>query len=493
MVDIPGYRLVGAVRKTGYNLLLQALREADEQPVILKTPLEPSVGPREREQYRRELAILRRLEDVRGVPRPYACEWSQGRPVLVLEQVRGEPLSESVGKPYEVSRFLTLAISLASTLSDIHRHGIIHKDLKPSNIIAEPSGTARIIDFGLASLQRREHLEAVPIHLIEGTLAYMSPEQTGRMNRTLDYRTDFYSLGVTFYELLTGVRPCQAHDTLEWFHAHMAQSPRPPRELVPGLPPALSALVMKLLAKVAEERYQSADGLKADLERCQEDMRRGAVEPFTLGQKDHPSQFQPPQALYGREAHVHTLLEGFERVARSGKPELLLVRGYSGMGKSSLVNELHKPVVRRHGFFLSGKFDPLQRDVPYATLAQAIGGLVRQLLAGSEEELARWRERLMDVWEGHGQLLVDLVPLLERLVGRQPAVPPLTPAEVRHHFHRVLLRFLGVFASREHPLVVFLDDLQWADAASLRLLQHLLTHPEPPPVLWLGAYRDNEV
>jgi predicted ATPase/signal transduction histidine kinase/tRNA A-37 threonylcarbamoyl transferase component Bud32 len=493
MVDIPGYRLVGAVRKTGYNLLLQARREADDQPVILKTPLEPCVGPREREQYRREFAILRRLEDVRGVPRPYACEWSQGRPVLVLEQVRGEPLSETVGKPYEVSRFLALAISLASTLSDIHRHGIIHKDLKPSNIIAEPSGTARIIDFGLASLQRREHLEAVSLHLLEGTLAYMSPEQTGRMNRTLDYRTDFYSLGVTFYELLTGVRPFQAHDTLEWFHAHMAQSPRPPRELVPGLPPTLSELVMKLLAKVAEERYQSADGLKADLERCQEDLRRGAVEPFTLGQKDHPSQFQPPQALYGREAHVHTLLEGFERVARSGRPELLLVRGYSGMGKSSLVNELHKPVVRRHGFLLSGKFDPLQRDVPYATLAQAIGGLVRQLLAGSEEELARWRERLMEVWEGHGQLLVDLVPLLERVVGRQPAVPPLTPAEVRHHFHRVLLRFLGVFASREHPLVVFLDDLQWADAASLRLLQHLLTHPEPPPVLWLGAYRDNEV
>jgi predicted ATPase/signal transduction histidine kinase/tRNA A-37 threonylcarbamoyl transferase component Bud32 len=493
MVDIPGYRLVGAARKTGYNLLLQALREADGQPVILKTPLEPCVGPREHEQYRRELAILRRLEDVRGVPRPYACEWSQGRPVLVLEQVRGEPLSESVGKPYEVSHFLALAISLASTLAEIHRHGIIHKDLKPSNIIAEPSGTARIIDFGLASLQRREHLEAVPTHLIEGTLAYMSPEQTGRMNRTLDYRTDFYSLGVTFYELLTGVRPFQAQDTLEWFHAHMAQSPRPPRELVPGLPPTLSALVMKLLAKVAEERYQSADGLKADLERCQEDMRRGAVEPFTLGQKDHPSQFQPPQALYGREAHVHTLLEGFERVARSGQPELFLVRGYSGMGKSSLVNELHKPVVRRHGFFLSGKFDPLQRDVPYATLAQAIGGLVRQLLAGSEEELARWRERLMEVWEGHGQLLVDLVPLLERVVGRQPAVPPLTPAEARHHFHRVLLRFLGVFASREHPLVVFLDDLQWADAASLRLLQHLLTHPEPPPVLWLGAYRDNEV
>jgi predicted ATPase/signal transduction histidine kinase/tRNA A-37 threonylcarbamoyl transferase component Bud32 len=493
MVDIPGYRLVGTVRKTGYNLLLQALREADGQPVILKTPVEPCVGPREREQYHRELAILRRLEDVRGVPRPYACEWSQGRPVLVLEQVRGEPLSESAGKPYEVSRFLALAISLASTLSEIHRHGVIHKDIKPSNIIAEPSGTARIIDFGLASLRRREHLEAVPTHLVEGTLAYMSPEQTGRMNRTLDYRTDFYSLGVTFYELLTGVRPFQAQDMLEWFHAHMAQSPRPPHELVPGLPPTLSALVMKLLAKVAEERYQSADGLRADLERCQEDVRRGVVEPFALGQKDHPSQFQPPQALYGREAHVHTLLEGFERVARNGRPELLLVRGYSGVGKSSLVNELHKPVVRRHGFFLSGKFDPLQRDVPYATLAQAIGGLVRQLLAGSEEELARWRERLMEVWEGHGQLLVDLVPLLERVVGRQPAVPPLLPAEARHHFHRVFLRFLGVFASREHPLVVFLDDLQWADAASLRLLRHLLTHPEAPPVLWLGAYRDNEV
>jgi predicted ATPase/signal transduction histidine kinase/tRNA A-37 threonylcarbamoyl transferase component Bud32 len=493
MVDIPGYRLVGTLRKTGANLLLQALREADGQSVILKTPVEPSAGPGEREQYLRELALMQRLRDVRGVPRPHGCEWSQGRPVLVLEQVRGEPLSESVGQPYEVHRFLALAISLASTLADIHRHGVIHKDLKPSNIIAEPSGVARIIDFGLASLQRRERLEAVATPLIEGTLAYMSPEQTGRMNRTLDYRTDFYSLGVTFYELLTGVRPFQANDTLEWFHAHMAQRPRPPHELVPGLPPALSALVMKLLAKMAEERYQSAAGLKADLERCQEDLRRGVREPFTLGEKDQPSQFQPPQGLYGRDAHVHTLLEGFERVVQSGKPELLLVGGYSGMGKSSLVNELHKPVVGRHGFFLSGKFDALQRDVPYATLARALGGLVRQLLAGSEEELARWRERLLEALEGQGQLLVELIPLLERIVGGQPALPQLSPAEARHRFHRVFLRFLGVFASREHPVVVFLDDLQWADTASLQLLRHLLTHPQPPPVLWLGTYRDNEV
>ncbi|QRK10437.1 AAA family ATPase [Archangium violaceum] len=493
MLDIPGYRVLGTIRATGSNALFQAVREADGLPVIIKTPMLASPGRPESERYRREFSILQRLRDVRGVVRPYAYERLGERPLLLLERVQGHSLSESTGHPLELSRFLQLALSLASTLGEVHGRNVIHKDIKPSNIILEPSGDARLIDFGVATLQKVEHLDAAPTHLIEGTLAYMSPEQTGRMNRAVDYRTDFYSLGITFYELLTGRRPFQGKDALEWFHAHMAQKPRPPHELNPQVPPVLSALVLKLLAKVAEERYQSAEGLQADLERCRQALSQGVREEFTLGTQDTPNHFQLPQRLYGREEQVSTLLEGFERVASTGRPELVLVSGYSGIGKSSVVNELHKPVVQRRGFFLSGKFDQFQRDIPYTTLAQTLRGLVQQLLAGSDEELARWRQQVNQAWEGQGQLLVDLVPQLEVLVGPQPALQEVPPGEVQHRFYRVVRQFLSVFATPRHPLVVFLDDLQWADLASLQLLSHMLSQPEALPVLWIGAYRDNEV
>ncbi len=493
MLSIPGFTIQGSLRSKGPNSLFYAVRAADGLRGIIKTPMAASPSPRERERFRREFEVLQRLREVHGVPRAYSCELIQQRPVLLLEQVKGQPLSELVGQPFDVARFLAVASSLASTLAEIHRHNVIHKDLKPSNIILLPSGEACIIDFGTATLQRVEHVDAAPAHLVEGTLAYMSPEQTGRMNRTVDYRTDLYSLGVTFYELLTGILPFQGHDALEWFHAHMAQQPRPPHKLLSSIPPAVSSIVMRLLAKVAEERYQGAEGLRADLERCREGLSRGALEEFPLGTRDIPSRFQLPQRLYGRDTQAAALLQGFERVATRGRPELVLVSGYSGIGKSSVVQELHKPVVQRRGTLLSGKFDQFQRDIPYATLAQALQGLVQQLLASSDETLAHWRERLLEAFEGHGQVLVDVVPQLELLVGKQPAIPELPPAEAQSRFIRAFQRFLGVFATAEHPLAIFLDDLQWADLASLRLIQHLLTQEGMPPVLWLGAYRDNEL
>ncbi|HEY0092917.1 MAG TPA: AAA family ATPase, partial [Archangium sp.] len=370
---------------------------------------------------------------------------------------------------------------------------VIHKDIKPANLLRSEDGRVWLIDFGLATSRQLEHVEATSASLVEGTLAYMSPEQSGRMNRAVDYRTDFYSLGITFYELLTGRRPFQAKDALEWFHAHLAQNPKPPHELNPQVPPALSAVVMKLLAKVAEERYQSAEGLKADLERCHESSSRSTQEVFPLGTQDTPQRFQLPQRLYGREPQVTSLLEGFERVAHTGRPELFLIHGYSGIGKSSVVHELYKPVVQRRGFFLGGKFDQFQRDIPYTTLAQTLRTLLQQLLAGSEEEIAQWREQVNRAWEGQGQVLVDLVPQLEVLVGPQPALQELPASEAQLRFFRVVRQFVSVFYTKEHPAVVFLDDLQWADPSSLWLIQQMLSQPGGPPVLWLVAYRDNEV
>jgi predicted ATPase/signal transduction histidine kinase len=493
MLRIPGYSLRGAIKATGTNLLFHAVSEADGTPLILKTPVASALGLQAFERYRREYGILQRLRDVPGVTHVHACELLQERPVLVMEAIEGAALSELAGEPFDVPRALDVACSLATTLGELHRRGIVHKDLKPSNIIVTPTGEARLIDFGTASLQLVEHVETTPPSFVEGTLAYMSPEQTGRMNRAVDYRTDLYSLGITLYELLTGTRPFHGGDALEWFHAHMAQAPQPPRERVPGLPPALSAIVLKLLAKVAEERYQSAEGLKADLERCRVQWEQGLQEDFPLGLHDVPTRFQLPQRLYGRGAEATTLYQGFERVAESGRPELFLVRGYSGIGKSAVVHELQRPVLRQRGFFLSGKFDQFQRDIPHATIAQAIRGLTQQLLACSDEELARWGAHLNAAWEGHGQVLVDMVPQVALVAGKQPPAPELPPTESQHRFHRVLRKFLGVFATADHPLVLFLDDLQWADLASLQLIHHLLTHPETPPVMLIGAYRDNEV
>ncbi|MCY1074260.1 trifunctional serine/threonine-protein kinase/ATP-binding protein/sensor histidine kinase [Archangium lansingense] len=491
---LPGYTLQGPFQETGGNLLYRAVRDADGLPVIVKTPRAWHPGPRERARYQREYDFLRHLRGTPGVLTVHAHEVLQDRPVLLLEDVGGSALSERPGQPLEPSHFLTWALSLAATLAEVHRRGVIHKDIKPANILVSSSGAAWLIDFGIATLQRVEHVDAVLQHqLIEGTPAYMSPEQSGRMNRAVDYRTDFYSLGVSFYEVLTGRLPFRGQDVLEWFHAHLAQAPVPPHRVVSSIPPALSAVVMKLLAKVAEERYQSAEGLRADLERCQEALRDGTLEPFPLGSRDVPARFQLPQRLYGREAEVDSLLKAFERVALSGRTEWMLVRGYSGIGKSAVVRELHRPVLRQRGFFLSGKFDQLQHDVPYSTLARAIRELVQQLLAGSDEEVALWRQRLLEAWEGHGQVLVDLVPQLERVAGAQPSLPELPPVEARNRFNRVFQRFLGVFATPERPLVFFLDDLQWADFASLELLRYISTHPDTPPLLLIGAYRDNEV
>ncbi|WP_395855832.1 AAA family ATPase [Cystobacter fuscus] len=488
MFHCPGYTLLGLLQSTSSHLLYRALREVDRQAVILKTPRSDFPGARERAILQHEYTLLQRLRGTPGIIQVHACEMHQERPVLILAHEGGTPLSEHLGQPLDPERFLPIALGLCSTLAEVHRRGVIHKDLKPANILLSASGQPWLIDFGISTLQRMEHVEASPAPLVQGTPAYMSPEQTGRMNRTLDYRTDLYSLGVTFYQMLTGRLPFEGRDLLEWFHAHLAQTPPPPHQVVPGVPPLLSALVMKLLSKRAEERYQAAEGLRFDLERLQ----RGE-EDFPLGERDVPARFLLPQRLYGRQTEVETLLEAFERVAREGRLEWVSVRGYSGIGKSAVVHELHKPVLRRRGFFLHGKFDQFQRDVPYTPLVQALRGLLQHLLAGSDEELATWRHRLSQALEGQGQVLLSLVPQWELVLGKQPAVAELPPEAAPNRVHRLFQRLLSVFATSERPLVLFLDDLQWADLASLELLRYLASHPDTPPLLLVGAYRDNEV
>ncbi len=439
--------------------------------------------------------------------RPLALTRHEGRTALVFEDSGGEPLDQLLGpggnasagdaggEPMELGRFLRLAINLVSGLGKLHRRGLLHKDIKPANIFVH-SATNKVwfTRFGIASRLMRERQPAEPPELIAGTLAYMAPEQTGRMNRSIDSRSDLYALGVTFYEMLTGALPFQASDPMGWVHCHVARQPIPINERRKGLPEPILALILKLLAKTAEERYQTAAGLETDLRRCFAEWEAVAwIEAFSLGEHDVPDRLLIPEKLYGRSSECKTLLDAFERVVTSGKSELVLVSGYSGIGKSSIVQELHKVIVLPRGIFISAKFDQQKGDIPYAIFAEAFQALVRQILSKSERDVALWRNAIQEAINPNGRLIVNLVPELELIIGGQPPVPELAPLETQNRFESTLRRFLEVFARKEHPLALFLDDLQWLDPASLKLLRQFTTDPDLRYLLLIGAYRDNEV
>ncbi|WP_392890220.1 AAA family ATPase [Pseudomonas migulae] len=415
-----------------------------------------------------------------------------GQTQLVLEDPGGVPLTQLLITPMGTDTFLRLAISIAMVLGKLHQRALLHKDIKPSHILVNcTDGRARLTGFGLASRLPRERQAP---ETIAGTLAYMAPEQTGRMNRSIDSRSDLYSFGVTLYEMLTGSLPFKASDPIEWVHCHIAKKPQPPSERVETVPETLSDIVMKLLAKTAEERYQTAAGVEHDLRRCLADwQQRQYISAFALGEHGASDRLLIPEKLYGREREVETLVAAFSRIVESSAPELVLVTGYSGIGKSSVVNELHKVLVPPRGLFASGKFDQYRRDIPYSTLVQAFQSLVRTLLGKNDAELADWRDDLQTALGENARLMSDLIPELKLIIGEPPPVPALDPQQAQHRFLLVFRRFIGVFARESHPLALFLDDLQWLDAATLDLLEDLLTSSDVRHLMLVGAYRSNEV
>ncbi len=581
MRNLKDYPIITQIYESSNSRVYQAIHTSENQPVIIKVLKEDYPTPSELTRYKQEYEITHSLS-IDGVIQAYDLQQYHNTLAMILEDFGGKSLNLIMNeRRITLSEFLELAIKITNILGEIHAANVIHKDINPANIVWNvKTEQLKLIDFGISTRFTRENPTINNPNLLEGTLAYMSPEQTGRMNRALDYTTDFYSLGATFYQILTNTLPFETEDALELVHCHIAKQPIPPYKLDPNIPKAVSHLVMKLLAKTAEERYQSAVGIKADLEECLRQFQSsGEIADFTLAQQDFCDRFRIPQKLYGREQEIETLLATFERIvsnpvedlefgnkkaegrgqkaegrgqraegrgqkaegrgqkaegrgqkaegrgqraeskkegckvegndncltgddinstnAAAGKArnqaEMMLVAGYSGIGKSALVQELYKPITAQRGYFISGKFDQFQRNIPYSAIASAFKSLIQQLLAENEAQLSQWREKLLAALGSNAQVIIDVIPEIEQIVGSQPPVQQLEPTEAQNRFNLVFQKFVQVFCQRTHPLVIFLDDLQWADSASLKSIELMLSDYQIQYLLLIGAYRDNEV
>ena len=491
LVTIPGYQVKEQLYNGSKTLVYRGYRETDSLRVVIKLLKNPYPSFSELVQFRNQYTVAKNLNSPLII-QTYSLEPYQNGYVLVMEDFGGISLKESgIGSSLQnLTEFLQIAIALCNILDILYRDRIIHKDIKPANILINPeTKQVKLIDFSIASLLPRETQTLISPNVLEGTLAYISPEQTGRMNRGIDYRTDFYSLGVTFYELLTGKLPFESKDMMELVHCHIAKLPAPLEPF--KIPKSISDIVMKLMAKNAEERYQSALGLKYDLENCLTQLQStGKIESFSIAQRDVCDRFIIPDQLYGRETEVEILLQAFERVSL-GATEMMLVAGFSGIGKTVVVNEVHKPIVRQRGYFIKGKFDQFQKNIPFSAFVQAFRNLMGQLLTLSDAEIQQWKSKILEAVGENGQVIIEVIPELSRIIGQQSPAPELSGSAAQNRFNLLFQKFTQVFTSKEHPLVMFLDDLQWADSASLKLLQLLME--QTGHLLILGAYRDNEV
>ncbi|MDB5056423.1 MAG: multi-sensor signal transduction multi-kinase [Bacilli bacterium] len=494
MIQIPGYEIKMKIHESVSHIIYRGKDILAKRPVILKMlkteyPLSADIS-----KIKHEYEITRNLS-IPGIVKILTITMFNNAPILVMEDFNGQSLKSYLnGQALDLSTFLSIALQLVETLGMLQQSQVIHKDLKSDNIIIHPETTeVKITDFSISTALSRETTSMFHLNQLEGTLGYISPEQTGRMNRAIDYRTDFYSLGVTFYEMLAGQLPFQSKDPLELIHCHIARKPVPLNQMNIKVPQALSDIVMKCLAKNAEERYQSTYGLYADLQKCwdQRDHPDG-IPAFIVGEEDRSETLQIPQKLYGREQELLKLQHLFEQVSY-GTQEIILISGYSGTGKSSLVYEVHKSIIQKHGYFIAGKFDQYKRDIPYYCFVSAFRDLIRQLLTENEAQIALWKLKLLTAFGQNGSLLIDIIPELKIIVGEQPPVPELPSSEAQNRLQRLFVQFIQVFLQSKRPLCLFFDDLQWADTASLSLLKVLLTDIDGKHFLLIGAYRDQEV
>ncbi|AFY82888.1 trifunctional serine/threonine-protein kinase/ATP-binding protein/sensor histidine kinase [Oscillatoria acuminata] len=497
---LPGYQVTEELYIGTRTLVYRGIQTDTNQPVVIKILRNEYPNFSEIVQFRNQYTIAKSL-NFTGITKALGLEPYQNCYALIIEDFGGISLSTYLekatkgreqSKHLSLSEFLHIALQITESLHYLHQNHVIHKDIKPANILINPdSKQVKLIDFSISCLLPRETQEIQNAQALEGTLAYLSPEQTGRMNRGIDYRCDFYSLGITFYEILTKDLPFISEDGMELIHFHLAKTAIPLHQVNPEIPLVLSKIVSKLMAKNAEERYQTALGINHDLQKCLTQLQEnGQIEDFELAQQDISDRFLIPEKLYGRETEVEELLVAFERVSQ-GSTEMMLVAGFSGIGKTAVINEVHKPIARQRGYFIKGKYDQFKQNIPLGAFVQAFQDLMEQLLSESDAQLQTWKAQIIEAVGENGQILIDVIPALEEIIGKQPALAELSGISSQNRFNLIFHKFLQVFTRKEHPLVIFLDDLQWADSASLELLKLLMQETEY--LLVLGAYRDNEV
>ncbi|MBU1168766.1 MAG: AAA family ATPase [Proteobacteria bacterium] len=489
-----GYLLNDKIHETRHSVIYRGHKEHETQSLVIKILKTRYPTPSEIARFRQDYLRLKNL-DIDGIIRTIALVEYDNRFAIIEEAFDGIPLSALIRSgTIGLKSFLSMAGKMAETLTQIHGNSLIHMDIKPDNIlVSENQDTVKITNFGFIGAFTHSNDELFNPEFIEGTLPYMSPEQTGRMNRSTDYRTDFYSLGITWYEMLTGEVPFASKDPMELIHAHIARNPVAPERVYSAIPRVVSSIVMKLLAKNPEERYQNSTGLAADIDMCRNQLsQKNTVDVFPIATRDIPVRFNIPQLIVGRENEIQTLLDSFDRVT-GGKCEMVRVLGHPGIGKSALINEIHKPIVAKRGYFISGKYDQFRRDVPYSAIIQAFQGLLRQIIAESEDRVTAWKSRLLDALGPNGKVVTQVIPELELVIGVQPDVPEHNPEESQNRFNLAFKNFIHVFSTQEHPLTLFIDDVQWADMASQNLIKYVITHPETRYLLLICAYRDNEV
>jgi len=494
MTQINDYQIISTLYESNRTIVNRAQDKSGKHTLIFKSLNKEYPTSNELNTLLHEYQLLKKLKNIDGIPSAYECTKINNIHTIIMKDIYGKPLKQLIQtQNFSIAQIVSMAIDIATIIGKIHAAHIIHKDITPANIVIDPtSNRINIIDYGASTQISIENPSSQIPNIHEGSFYYISPEQTGRMNRSLDYRTDYYSFGVTLYELLTKTVPFKSNDPMEMIHCHIAKQAIPPNEMNNDIPTTISNIVIKLLEKNAEDRYQSSGGIIADLLECHEQLTRlNTVSDFPLGQKDVPERFQIPQKLYGRESEINTLLDAFDRVVNSTN-EIVFIGGYSGIGKTVLVKEIYKPVTRQRGYFISGKFDQFQRDIPYKAIVEAFSNLVRQLLTEQDEFLNQCIDKMLSVLGNNGQVIIDIIPDIELLIGKQPEIEELGPAEAQNRFNHVFQNFIKGFTHHDHPIVMFIDDLQWADIASLKLIQQIMNN-DNKALLIIGAYRNNEV
>jgi len=493
MEKFADYILAGKIHETRNSIIYRGHKENESRPLVIKLLKTAYPTPSEVARFKQEYNLVRRL-DVQNIIKIFDLVEDDNKYAIIEEDFGGMSIKETLkAEKIGLKSFLQISSKVSETLGLIHKNNIIHLDIKPDNILMNPKNNEiKITDFGISAALTHANDELYNPDVIEGTLSYMSPEQTGRMNRGVDYRTDIYSLGATFYEMLTGEVPFKSKDPMELIHSHIARQPLPPQDLNPSVPAVLSSIILKMLSKNPEERYQNCLGLMADLDECLNQLnQKGEIDEFPIAQKDISIRFNIPRSLVDRDNERIELMRCFERTCK-GLSEFMLVTGQPGIGKSALVNEIYKPIIAKKGYFIFGKYDQFRKDVPYSAIIQSFQGLIRQIISESEEKILSWREKLLSALGPNGKVITDVIPELEMIIHKQPDLPSLGPEESINRFNMVFQNFVNVFTTEEHPLALFLDDLQWADQASLKFLENLMTTYETKYLFLIGAYRNNE-